>query len=96
MVNVLTALSQIYFLIQTCAVPIYSPADLIMMSHSPLARLADEERSYMRGVAPEIYLSRKQRGRLERHGKQSSADNRSLRKERESRRSDGSSSWRRS
>ncbi|KZP03141.1 hypothetical protein FIBSPDRAFT_969272 [Athelia psychrophila] len=73
-------------------VPIYSFEDLLLMSHSPLVRLADEERSHMREVAPEIYLSRKQRSRMEGRGKHNS-ESKFSRSAREGRRSNASS-WR--
>ncbi|KZP03143.1 hypothetical protein FIBSPDRAFT_905241 [Athelia psychrophila] len=73
-------------------VPIYSVEDLLLMSHSPLARLADEGRSHMREVAPEIYLSRKQRSPMEGRGKHS-PESKFSRSAREGRRSNASS-WR--
>lgn len=49
----------------TPAVPVYSVDDLILMSHSPLARMAEEDRLHMRESAPEIFLSNKQKRRME-------------------------------
>ncbi|KZP16929.1 hypothetical protein FIBSPDRAFT_957634 [Athelia psychrophila] len=72
--------------------PMYSVEDLLLMSHSPLARLADAERSHMREVAPEIYLSRKQRSRMEGRGKHT-AESKFSRSAREGRRSNANS-WR--
>ncbi|KAF9235549.1 hypothetical protein BU15DRAFT_77872 [Melanogaster broomeanus] len=42
-------------------VPIYTPADLILLSASPLAKLSLEHRDALRAAAPELLQSRKQR-----------------------------------
>jgi len=42
-------------------VPIYTPADLIRLSSSPLSKLSHEHREVLRVTAPEVMLTRKQR-----------------------------------
>ncbi|KAH7928562.1 hypothetical protein BV22DRAFT_1117434 [Leucogyrophana mollusca] len=43
------------------SLPIYTPADLLLLSSSPLSRLSPEERMTLREVAPVIVRNRKQR-----------------------------------
>ncbi|KIK93465.1 hypothetical protein PAXRUDRAFT_828958 [Paxillus rubicundulus Ve08.2h10] len=45
--------------------PIYSPADLLLLSASPLARLSPEHVDAIRAAVPEVVQSRKQRKALE-------------------------------
>ncbi|KIJ62192.1 hypothetical protein HYDPIDRAFT_30729 [Hydnomerulius pinastri MD-312] len=43
------------------SLPIYTPADLLLLSASPLAKLSPEHSNTLRAVAPEVVQSRKQR-----------------------------------
>ncbi|KIJ14701.1 hypothetical protein PAXINDRAFT_99956 [Paxillus involutus ATCC 200175] len=49
--------------------PIYTPADLLLLSASPLARLSPEDIDAIRAAAPEVVQSRKQRKAREWHAR---------------------------
>ncbi|KIM70796.1 hypothetical protein SCLCIDRAFT_169581 [Scleroderma citrinum Foug A] len=45
----------------TSSLPIYTPANLIRLSSSPLSKLSEERREVLRTTAPEVMVTRKQR-----------------------------------
>ncbi|KAF8838791.1 hypothetical protein BDN67DRAFT_971017 [Paxillus ammoniavirescens] len=51
------------------SLPIYTPADLLLLSFSPLARLSPEHIDAIRAAAPEVVQSRKQRKAREWHAR---------------------------